>query len=200
LVALAGALTADFGSGVIHWLADTWGSETMPVLGRRFLHPFRVHHVNPDDFLRREFADTNGDVSMILTPCLAAALAIPLDRGWGHALAVFVVAFCVVGLPTNQVHQWAHRPQPPRWVRRLQDRGILLSREEHRRHHVAPYVENYCIATGWCNAVLRRLRFFRRMELLVTRLTGLRPREDDAAFQDQLEPWLLAPIGRKRAP
>jgi len=197
--ALTGALMADLGSGLIHWAADTWGSETMPVLGRRFLRPFRVHHVNPDDFLRREFADTNGDVSMVLLPCLVAALAIPLNRGWGHALTILVVAFCAVGLPTNQVHQWAHRPYPPRWVRRLQDRGIILSREEHRRHHVPPYVENYCIATGWCNAPLRRIHFFRRAERLVTRVTGLQPRDDESAFHDKVESWLGEPIGRNRA-
>ena len=187
LIAMTGALMADFGSGLIHWVADTWGSETMPVLGRRFLRPFRVHHVNPDDFLRRKFADTNGDVSMILLPCLAAAFAIPIDRGWGHAVTVFLVALCAVGLPTNQVHQWAHKPDPPRWVRWLQDRGIILSREQHSRHHFPPYVENYCIATGWCNGVLRRVRFFRRMERLVTWATGLRPRDDDAAFSARLE-------------
>src|SRR5687768_8922826 len=42
-----GMFSADFASGIIHWIADTWGSETMPILGRRFVRPFRVHHVNP---------------------------------------------------------------------------------------------------------------------------------------------------------
>ncbi len=182
LVAAAGMLSADFSSGIVHWTADTWGEETMPILGRRFLRPFRVHHVNPHDFLRRNVIDTNGDVSMIVIPLLAAAFAIPLSEPWGRMAAVYLVSFCLCGLPTNQVHQWAHMPQPPRWVDWLQRRGLLLSRESHARHHAAPYVVNYCITTGWCNALLTRLDFFRRLERLVTRVTGLPARGDDHAF------------------
>src|SRR5262245_16303950 len=74
---LAGMVAADFVSGLIHWAADTWGKETLPVLGPRFLRPFRVHHVNPDDILRRDFIDANGDVAMIALPFLAAAFLLP---------------------------------------------------------------------------------------------------------------------------
>ncbi len=186
LVAAAGMLSADLSSGLVHWTADTWGKETMPILGRRFLRPFRVHHVNPHDFLRRDVIDTNGDVAMIVIPFLAAAFAIPLSEPWGRAAAVYLVSFCLCGLPTNQVHQWAHMTTPPRWVDWLQRRGILLSREAHARHHAAPYVVNYCITTGWCNTVLARLDFFRRLERLVTRVTGLPARGDDQAFAESV--------------
>ena len=57
LVIVAAGLAADLLSGLVHWGADTWGRETLPVLGRRFLRPFRVHHINPADFLRRDFID-----------------------------------------------------------------------------------------------------------------------------------------------
>ena len=76
-VIVAAALGADLVSGLVHWTADTWFSERMPVLGRRFLRPFRVHHINPDDFLRRDFIDCNGDVAMLNVPILMTALAIP---------------------------------------------------------------------------------------------------------------------------
>lgn len=186
LLVAAGMLSADLSSGLIHWTADTWFEETMPVLGRRFLRPFRVHHVNPDDFLRRDVIDTNGDVAMIVIPFLAAAFTIPLSEPWGRMAAVYLVSFCLCGLPTNQVHQWAHRPRPPRWVDWLQHRGILLSREAHARHHESPYLVNYCITTGWCNGLLTRINFFRRMERLVTRLTGLKARGDDQAFAESV--------------
>src|SRR5437868_7988874 len=65
LAAAGGIILADFLSGILHWFADTWFDESMPILGRRLLRPFRVHHVNPDDFLRRNFIDTNGDVAMM---------------------------------------------------------------------------------------------------------------------------------------
>lgn len=88
---------------------------------------------------------------------------------------------------TNQVHQWAHQPRPPAVVRVLQSCRLILGREAHSRHHRPPYAANYCIATGWCNRPLAAIRFFRRLERAVTILTGLRPRQDDAAFQADVE-------------
>jgi ubiquitin-conjugating enzyme E2 variant len=184
LALMLAALLADFVSGLVHWLADTWGSETMPVLGRRFLRPFRVHHVNPDDLLRRSFIDCNGDVAMLAVPVLAAVHWIPLSTEAGRMAAVFLVAFCAVTLPTNQVHQWAHRIDPPRWVGRLQHWRVLLSHEEHRAHHAAPYATNYCICAGWCNGPLTAAAFFPRLERLVSRITGLEPRGDERAFAE----------------
>jgi ubiquitin-conjugating enzyme E2 variant len=179
---VAGLFAADFVSGLVHWTADTWGSETMPILGRRFVRPFRVHHVNPDDFLKRDFVDTNGDVAGIVSGFLIALFAIPLDSTWGQVAAVFLLAFCVGGLPTNQVHQWAHQTDPPSMVKLLQRWGVLLSHSAHRRHHRSPFVVNYCIATGWCNPFLSRVRFFPRLEKVVEAVTGLKPRADDQSF------------------
>jgi hypothetical protein len=155
----------------------------MPILGRRFLHPFRVHHVNPDDFLRRKFIDTNGDVGMLMAVPLAASLWISLDSTAGCVLATSVTAFCGVGLFTNQVHQWAHMPAPPAVVRALQDWGIILGRQAHQRHHDHPYDTNYCIATGWCNRPLAAIDFFRRLERLMSCVTGVQPRADDRRFE-----------------
>ena len=182
LAAAAGVLAADLASGIVHWTADTWGSETLPILGRRVLRPFRVHHVNPDDFIRRDFVDTNGDVSMLVVPFLATAAVVPVDGVGSAALATGLVSFAGAGWLTNQVHQWAHLPHPPRAVAWLQRRGVLLSPSAHGRHHRPPYAANYCIATGWLNRPLAAIRFFPRMERLVTCLTGLRPRSDDASF------------------
>jgi plasmanylethanolamine desaturase len=184
---VASAFVADLVSGIVHWTADTWGSELMPVIGRRFLRPFRVHHVNPDDFLRRDAIDCNGDVAMLNIPILGAALLVPLSTAGGRAIAVALVAFSAAALPTNQVHQWAHMPAPPRAVRWLQRRGLILSREAHARHHGAPYITNYCIATGWCNRWLAATNMFVGLERLVTGLTGWRPRHDEDRFVASLE-------------
>lgn len=180
---VAGVVAADFLSGLIHWTADTWGSETMPIVGRRFLRPFRVHHVNPDDFLRRRFLDTNGDVAVIVTPFLVGMFWISPDVAWGSSVTACLLGFCSAGLLTNQSHQWAHMPCPPRPVRLMQQCRLILSSQIHQRHHRPPYVTDYCIATGWCNGMLNGLGFFRRLERAVTWATGVSPREDDCRFQ-----------------
>jgi ubiquitin-conjugating enzyme E2 variant len=105
-----------------------------------------------------------------------------METTMGCAILVFLITFCIVGLPTNQVHQWAHMSRPPQFVRMLQTRGLVLSRGEHLKHHREPYARNYCIATGWCNRPLEAISFFRRCERLVTVVTGLEPRADDAEF------------------
>jgi hypothetical protein len=181
---LPGMVFADLLSGLVHWTADTWGCETLPIVGRRLVHPFRVHHVNPDDFVRRRFIDTNGDVAMLVGAVLAAGFLLPLESIWGRAGLLFLAGFSIVGLPANQVHQWAHVPWPPRTVKWLQDRGILLSRLAHEQHHAPPFDRNYCIATGWCNRFLTA-GFFRRLERLVSRLTGIAPRDDDRNFHSR---------------
>jgi hypothetical protein len=186
-VVIAGAgATADLLSGLVHWTADTWGRESLPVLGRRFLRPFRVHHINPHDFLRRDFIDCNGDVAMFVLPMLAASFLIPVGTGSGDLTAVFLVSLAAWTLPTNQVHQWAHMPDPPRPVAWLQRHGVILSREAHREHHASPYVVNYCIATGWCNAWLTKRRVFTRLERIISRVTGMLPRADEDAFATEV--------------
>ena len=170
---------ADFVSGLVHWLADTWGQESLPVIGPRFLRPFRVHHVTPMSFLKCGFFDTNGDTALIGLPILLSVFALPLDELWGCLFAEFIVAFCAWALPTNQIHQWAHMPEPPRWVAGLQRWGLILSPSMHLRHHLHPHTGHYCITTGWCNRWLDSIGFFRRLEQLVVRVTGFQPRADE---------------------
>jgi ubiquitin-conjugating enzyme E2 variant len=184
-VGLLGVLLADFASGLIHWFADTWGHETMPILGRRLLRPFRVHHLNPRDFLRRDFIDCNGDVAFLQIPMLASTLFLMEHTSWGGALGVFGLGLCGVGLFTNQFHLWAHRASPAPIIRWLQDRGLILGRAEHRRHHRQPHQTAYCITTGWCNGPLDRIGFFPRLERFITRCTGIPPRADYHGFVSQ---------------
>jgi ubiquitin-conjugating enzyme E2 variant len=141
--------------------------------------PFRVHHINPGDFLRRTFLDTNGDVAALAVPPLLAALWVPLDGTQGQALALAGFGFCGMGVMTNQIHKWAHMPVPPRGVAILQAARLLLRPHDHERHHGLPYDGEYCITTGWWNRALDAVAFFRRLEYAVTRVTGAQPRHDE---------------------
>ena len=180
-----GVVAADFGSGLVHWGADTWGRDDLPLIGPRLLVPFRVHHVNPDDFLRRRFLDTNGDSAIVTIPVLAGLLALPLETGWAGGIAVAGFGLCGVGMMTNQIHQWAHMPSPRLPVRLLQKCRLILDRVEHAAHHTHPHDRQYCIATGWCNGPLEAIGFFRRLEAAITRVTGLKPRDDDRRYEER---------------
>jgi hypothetical protein len=183
LALLGGAAAADLASGLVHWGADTWGRDDCPFIGRRLLVPFRVHHVNPDDFLRRTFVDTNGDVALITIPCASLLLVVPLNASWGFPLVVCGLAFCGLGTLTNQIHQWSHMPAPPRLIRALQSCHLLLGRAEHAAHHRGAYDRHYCITTGWWNRPLEAIGFFRGLERAITGLTGVPPRQDDRRYK-----------------
>ena len=64
---------------------------------------------------------------------------------------------------TNQIHQWAHMPAPPRRSRVFRRRTPAAAARA-RRHHGRPYDARYCITTGWCNRPLEAIGFFRRLE------------------------------------
>ena len=181
---IAAWMAADFVTGVVHWAADTWGEETTPFWGPRFLRPFRVHHITPRSFLECGFFDTNGDTAMLCIPGLLLAFLLPLHHPMFAAAAVFCVAFCAIGAPTNQIHQWAHQAQPPRVVAVLQKLRIILPPEEHERHHRHPHVTRYCISSGVCNPLLDAVRFFPRLEQLITRVTGVQPRHDEESHPE----------------
>jgi ubiquitin-conjugating enzyme E2 variant len=183
-----GMATADFASGLVHWAADTWGRDDLPVIGRRLLVPFRIHHINPEEFLERPFLETNGDVSFLGIPTIGCLLVVPLDTPWGGPLSIFGLGLCGVGMLTNQIHQWAHMPSPPRSVRVLQNCRLILGCAEHARHHRRPFDDSYCITTGWCNGPLARISFFRRLEQCVTWATGLVPRRDDRRYEERYRP------------
>lgn len=193
LALVGGLAAADFGSGLVHWAADTWGRDDWPIVGPRLLVPFRVHHINPDDFLRRRFVDANGEVAMIAVPVLSALAALPLEPWWGSPTAVFGFAFCGLGSLTNQIHQWSHMRSPPRVVRAMQRCGLLLDCDTHAVHHARPYDRHYCITTGWCNRPLDAIGFFPHVESLITWLTGVTPRHDDRLYEARY----AAPIPRE---
>src|SRR5437762_3546014 len=59
VAAAGGFVAADFLSGLVHWLFDTWGTPATPVVGKTFIVPFRVHHSDPQDITRHGFVATN---------------------------------------------------------------------------------------------------------------------------------------------
>jgi plasmanylethanolamine desaturase len=174
-----GFVMADFVSGVVHWLADTWGSPDMPVIGQALIRPFREHHVDQKEITRHDFIETNGNNCFIsIVPAFCGAL-MPLTGALNLFVATTIFSVTLWVLFTNQFHKWAHLDDPPRWIRVLQRLNLVLPRDHHAVHHSAPFAKYYCITVGWMNEPLYRLRFFEMLEWIISAATGLTPREDD---------------------
>ncbi len=204
---LCGYLAADFVSGYVHWLGDTWGSTEMPVLGKALIRPFREHHVDQKAITRHDFVETNGNNCLISIPVAVMSLCIPLAVGpWHWArlfLATFLGAMIFWVMATNQFHKWAHTDNPMKVVAWLQRIHLILPPEHHAIHHRAPFAKYYCITVGWLNWPLDKLRFFQISERLITAWTGLLPRKDDIGAEAaracvpaerEPNPGLAAPI------
>jgi hypothetical protein len=188
LVILVAMPTADFISGCIHWFFDTWGDEKTFFIGTRMIKPFRVHHDKPQNLLGTHFFSTNADASMANIPMLALALCLPLDWQATQLLSLLLAATAFFGLPTSQIHKWSHMARPPRLVAWLQNAGLILGRRHHNVHHTPPHTDYYCITTGWCNPLLTRLGFWRRLERVIRGITGWAPRAHEDGHVQVLAP------------
>jgi ubiquitin-conjugating enzyme E2 variant len=178
---LLGYVAADLISGIVHWVADTWGTPDWPVIGKALIRPFREHHVDQKAITRHDFVEINGNNCAISVPVGVAAALLPQGPALGMNLFVstFAGSLIVWVLFTNQFHKWAHQDSPPRGVAFLQKLNLVLPPEHHAVHHRVPYATYYCITVGWLNEPLQRLHFFAALERVITALTGLVPREDD---------------------
>ncbi|MBS1986087.1 MAG: fatty acid desaturase family protein [Bdellovibrionales bacterium] len=180
---VTGWLLADFISGLVHWGADTWGSAKFPVLGPTLIRSFREHHVDPMSITRHDFIETNGASCLVCLPVLVAALNLDLSKSGAFFAGVVMASLSFWTLMTNQAHQWAHQGELAKpWVKGLQRLWIVLPAPRHAEHHRAPFVESYCITTGWMNPLLNRVGLFRKLEWIVTRVTGEIPRREDLAI------------------
>lgn len=178
---VAGWVITDFICGMLHWAGDTWGRPTMPVIGRMFVRSFREHHVDPLAITRHGTVQVLGEQSLLAAPLMALIkLYDPADdNAAGTTLLVCLYTILVGSMAANLFHRWAHMRKPPLLAKALQAAGIVISFRQHARHHCPPYTQSYCIAIGWLNPVLDRVRFWRGLEWLVWKTTGAVPREDD---------------------
>ena len=150
VVAILAYLIADLLSGLVHFLADNFGSAETPLIGPNFVGAFREHHVDPKGITRHDFIDTNGNNSLASLPFMVFVwLLVPVETAAvGYLVGTFSLLLCLAVFLTNQFQKWAHMEEPPSVVAWLQERGMILSREHHDVHHESPYNTYYCITVG----------------------------------------------------
>jgi len=185
---ICGLLFSDFMSGLVHWGADTWGNLEWPLVGKTFIRSFREHHVAPSAMCNHDLIETNGDNFMLVAYPLYSLCRTDVLRNSSDGITppwfdVFTYCFwlsAAVGVAlTNQIHKWSHTFRPPTVVVWLQNSGLILPKDNHLLHHRPAFDGYYCITTGWLNPVLEKIQFWKITEQLVSKVTGLIPREDD---------------------
>ena len=165
---LGAYLSADFVSGLVHFLADNFGDEHTPLFGHTFIRAFREHHNDPLDITRHDFIETNGANCIVSLPVLIPVyLWTPFESIWGWSLALFIGWLLFYIFLTNQFHKWAHMESPPLAILWLQRKKLILSRSHHQTHHIPPFDTYYCITAGWLNPILHKIRFFPILKKIV---------------------------------
>lgn len=156
VVAIAAYALADLVSGVVHFAFDNLGSPDTPVIGQKFVRPFRDHHDDPRAMTHGDLIAVNGD-NVLASLFLLVPTSFLLDVRRHPLGGAFVLTFIAGVIATNQIHKWCHMPEVPRWVRTAQRVGLILSPAHHDIHHRAPFREHYCITWGHVDVLLDRL-------------------------------------------
>lgn len=161
---LLGYLLADLLSGLVHWLFDTWWSETTPLVGQAFVRPFREHHTDPANITKHDWIETNGNNGLGALPILIAGCLLPVATTRGLFVTTLLLSVALGLLATNQFHKWAHQNDPGRVVALLQRWHLILPAKHHKLHHTSPHNTHYCVTTGWLNPLLAATGAFQRLE------------------------------------
>lgn len=173
LEVIACILIADLITGVVHWVEDTYGVPTWPWLGRAIVEPNIRHHADPVHF-------TTGSILWRNYQAFAAAAA-AIGGAWLLGVCTWQWELvCVLASLGNEVHAWAHKRPQSRLIRLLQDTKLILSPEQHAKHHRAPYTTNYCSLTNWLNPLLDAVGFWRALEWALLK-AGIAPARCTAA-------------------
>jgi hypothetical protein len=163
-------LAADFITGLMHWLEDSYGREDWPVVGQAVIAHNREHHARPRSFLAHGVWRSIDLQVGIALPALGALWL----AGWLTPCAALVVALLVAA---NVVHRWAHATPAENgriitWLQRLR---LVQDRRHHGLHHGRGPGRHYCAITPWLDPILDRMGFWRSLERAVQALTGVAP-------------------------
>ncbi len=160
LKAISVILFADFITGLIHWMEDSYWSPETPILGKWIVEPNLAHHKNGQEFLKKSWLESSWDL-------LIAGLLIIFAAYWANCLSWEIWLFAVIIINANQIHKWAHITRyenKPQIIGFLQKLYILQSTEHHGKHHRKPNNSHYCTVTNWINPILDKLHFWRGLE------------------------------------
>ena len=162
-------LIADFLTGLFHWLEDTYGLPTWPLIGESVIVPNIDHHRNPG-FI----GHMSTFISRNYQPFVIALGFIIFFWAIGY-LSWTIALTAVLASLGNEVHTWNHSGTKNPFIRFLWDTGLIQSKKQHAMHHIPPYTKYYCTLTNVTNAILEVLNLWRGLEWVIG-LVGIKPK------------------------
>lgn len=163
-------LVADFITGLIHWLEDTYCMEDYPVIGELVCKPNLDHHKDPNLMVRMSGLITTNWQSMSLSMFVCLSFWFFGMFHWSILLTLVLTGF------GNQVHLWNHQSKNNYWVQWLKDSGLIQTQKMHSLHHIPPYKKCYCVLINFNNAILDRINFWRFLEKIIEKVSGIKPK------------------------
>lgn len=146
LLLIGSYFLADAGSYIFHYIVDHFGSANRAGIVREFQN----HHAAPSSILTRSLSDVLSPAIIIVTPCLVGLWVltwfafVPIEI----AFVLYVLASCWVY--AQLFHRWSHQRQKG-VIGILQKLGLILSYDEHMKHHAYPFMTNFAVINGWSN-------------------------------------------------
>ncbi len=174
--AAAGWYAADLAGATFHWFLDNYlrgvKGDQLP---KYMFRQFHRHHDKPKEVSTWPLT-RNTDMSSRSVLPLLALLALREKRGM---LSAGLLAMGNGILYGQHLHGFSHRPAnvpTPPLIRLLQKARLVISPEEHVKHHSRPVGrEYYAIINGWSNWLLDKSNFFRTLEGIIEKQTGTKP-------------------------
>jgi ubiquitin-conjugating enzyme E2 variant len=169
---IIGSLTADFATGLFHWFEDQYLHHESWICQRvwflRLISEQNVkHHIDP------LFMVQFGTIQTIMMSIPFVTVAAIFLGFCGFLLHPFSLTLLILSLFTNEFHKLSHQiGHKSKWIRKLQDAGIILSAKRHRLHHIY-FDRAYCVTSGLMNFPLDAIRFWDKLELLIFVSTGI---------------------------
>jgi hypothetical protein len=166
-------LVADFLSGVVHWLEDSYFNAKTPVIGKWLIEPNLLHHRDPRAMVKTSWWDTNVPLLLIAAAIIGITIALGVFHWW-IGLTVAVLSHGA------EFHRWAHRSRTEngRFIVWLQQNGVVQSPAHHAGHHRHDKDRHYCTITNYVNPVLDGVRFWRGLEAVIWAVTGVSRRPE----------------------
>lgn len=156
-------LIADFITGFVHWLEDSYCEYTTPII-TNICRANIDHHQFPALITKMGGLITHNYQSMTLA--LISILCF-----WCFGILSWPVIFTsILAGFGNQVHTWNHESKSSYFVEWLKDSGLIQSQKQHNKHHLPPYDKAYCVLLNFNNAWLDRLNFWRKLEYILSLL------------------------------